>query len=135
VSGELAGWDGWPGLKSVCKVTRETWGRKGPDSYQTEEAYLISSLSADRFPPETFLAINRGHWGIENRVHYVRDVTMGEDASTVCMGSAPQVLAALRNAALTLVRSAGWSNVAAGFRHFGIKVNEALRFVGIIREN
>lgn len=50
----------------------------------------------------------RGHWSIENKVHYVRDVTMGEDASQAHVGNTPQAMAALRNALIGLVRRAGW---------------------------
>ncbi len=62
------------------------------------------------------LTLARGHWGIENRLHYVRDVTLGEDASRVRTGAAPQVLAALRNAVLALLRATGATNIAATLR-------------------
>ena len=62
------------------------------------------------------MTISRGYWGIENRVHWVRDVTFDEDRCQVRTGAAPQVLAALRNLAISLVRRAGHSNVAAALR-------------------
>ena len=67
-------------------------------------------------PPGKLLEYVRGHWGIENRLHYVRDVTLGEDASQVRTGAAPQVMAALRNVVLGLLRSGGETNIAAAIR-------------------
>ncbi|HVM13175.1 MAG TPA: ISAs1 family transposase, partial [Egibacteraceae bacterium] len=57
------------------------------------------------------------HWGIENRLHWVRDVTFDEDRSTVRTGHAPHVMAALRNLAITTLRLAGATNIAAALRH------------------
>ena len=96
-----------------------------------EDAYLISSLDLRRHTPAELLAFNRGHWGVENGLHHVRDVTMGEDACRVRSGSAPQVLAGVRNAVVALLRQAGWTNVAAALRHYGVKVTKALCLVGI----
>lgn len=73
----------------------------------------------------------REHWVIENRRHYVRDVTMGEDGCQMHVGSAPQALAAVRNGVISLVRWDGWQNIAAGLRHYGTSVIDALRFVGV----
>ena len=72
----------------------------------------------------------RGHWTIENRVHYVRDVSIGEDAHQMRTGNAPQALAALRNTLIKLLRRAGWTNLAAALRHFANAPAEALPFIG-----
>ena len=72
----------------------------------------------------------RGHWGIENRVHWVRDVTLVEDRSAVRSGSAPQVMAALRNLVLGLLRLAGQRNIAAALRHYGWHPAAALQLLG-----
>jgi hypothetical protein len=61
--------------------------------------------------------LSRGHWGIENRLHYVRDVTCREDQARTNAGHAPQVLAAIRNTALTVIRRLGFKP-AEGFEHF-----------------
>jgi hypothetical protein len=71
------------------------------------------------------------HWGIEKRLHYVRDVTFGEDACQVRTGAAPQVLAALRNAVIGLLRDAGWSNIAAGLRYNAWRPGAALQLLGL----
>lgn len=130
ISGELADWGEWPGLKTVCMIRREVSNRT-PKSHSTETAYLISSLDYNDHRAEFFLRKNRGHWGIENRLHYVRDVTMGEDACRVRMGSAPQVLAGIRNAVLNLLRLDGWQNIAAALRHHSVKVHKAFKLIGI----
>jgi hypothetical protein len=83
------------------------------------------------YGPEVFLKLNREHWAIENKLHYVRDVTMGEDACRVRSGAAPQVLAGIRNSAIALARRDGWQNIAAALRHYAIKTAEALHLIGI----
>ncbi|MGZ3666559.1 MAG: ISAs1 family transposase, partial [Ktedonobacterales bacterium] len=72
-----------------------------------------------------------GHWAIENRLHYVRDVTCGEDASAIRSGSAPEIMAALRSAHLALLRRAGWSNIAEAHRHYAWSAGKALRLLGL----
>ncbi len=71
----------------------------------------------------------RGHWAIENRVHYVRDVTFGEDASQVRTGNAPRVMATLRNIAIGLTRRAGLSNTAAATRAVSRKTEQLLELL------
>jgi hypothetical protein len=73
----------------------------------------------------------REHWHLENKVHYVRDVTMGEDASRVRSGCAAQILAATRNTVLGLLHLEGWDNIAAALRHYAAKPLKALALVGI----
>jgi hypothetical protein len=80
-----------------------------------EVRYFLSSLPAT-WRPLDLLALTRRHWHIEHRLHYVRDVTLGEDACQVRSGRAPQVLAALRNAALGLLRQHRVPNLAARLR-------------------
>ena len=75
--------------------------------------------------------IERPCWAIENRLHYVRDVTCGEDASTVRSGSAPQVMAALRSAHLALLRRAGWRNSAEAHRSYAWSPGKALHLLGL----
>ena len=75
------------------------------------------------------LAIARGHWRIENRLHWVRDVSPGEDACRVRTGEAPEILAGIRNAALWLMRASGLANIAAALRRHAAKPLEALGLV------
>ena len=76
-----------------------------------EVVYLITSLTAEEAGPARLLALNRAHWGIENRLHYVRDVSMDEDRCRVRVGA--QALAALRNLVIFLIRRSGASIPAA----------------------
>jgi len=95
----------WAGAAQVCRITRERIIR-GKETIETVNA--ITSLSADRANPEQSLALSRAHWGIENCLHFVRDVTCREDQARTHAGNAPQVLAACRNTALTLTRRLGF---------------------------
>ena len=122
----LSGYLDWPGARQVCKLEREVF-RRGETS--TDARYFITSLEGVR--PKALLEIAREHWGIENRLHWVRDVSMGEDGSQVRSGSAPQVMAALRNVVIGLLRQDGVSNVAAAIRHYGWHVEDALSLIGL----
>jgi hypothetical protein len=73
----------------------------------------------------------RGHWGIENKTHWVRDVTYDEDRSQIRTGTGPQVMATLRNAAIGALRLAGVTNIAAANRHHARNPNRPLALLGI----
>ena len=77
------------------------------------------------------LELVRGQWTIENRSHWVRDVTFDEDRSQVRTGNVPQVMAALRNTAIGLLRLAGESNIAAACRRLAAQPEQALTLLGI----
>ena len=82
-----------------------------------EVVYLITSATHTEAPPAVLTSWVQGHWHIENRLHWCRDVTFDEDRSTVRTGRAPHVMASLRNTAITLLRLTGQTNIAAGLRH------------------
>ena len=71
----------------------------------------------------------RGHWGIENCLHWVRDETLGEDRCRVWTGSGPQVLAALRNAAVNLLGTVEAASKAGATRRFAAHPNEAIALI------
>ena len=119
----------WPHLGQVCSIERIRT-RKGGTSRETN--YAITSLSPAKADAQRLQEIWRGHWGIENRSHYVPDVTMKEDASQVRTGSAPEVMAALRNLVIGLLRQAGAANIAAALRHYSWNVSEALALLGLV---
>lgn len=102
MSQEVVAYLAWPGLAQVARVERRRWIR-GRES--VEIAYLITSLPADEAAPEQLLRLIREHWAIENRLHYVRDVTFLEDRCRIRAGARP--IAALRNLAISLIRRAG----------------------------
>lgn len=126
-SAALGGHLDWPGARQACAVERTTT-RRGATTRQTRLA--VTSLGPEVAPGQ-LLARLRAHWAIENRLHWVRDATMGEDACRVRSGAAPQVLAALRNAVLGLLRLAGTTNVAAALRHYAWQPGAALRLLGL----
>jgi predicted transposase YbfD/YdcC len=128
----LNGYLDWPGVAQVCQVERVVKRRGGEPS--REVAYAITSAAMHQADAATLLQWWRGHWGIENRSHYVRDVTMGEDASRVRTGSAPEVLAACRNAAIGWLRLQGVENIAAALRRNAAQVPKLLRTFGILKQ-
>ena len=81
--------------------------------------------------PAQLAAWIRGHWPIENKIHWVRDVTYDEDRSQIRTGTGPQVMAALRNAAIGALRTAGVTNIAAANRHHARDSNRPLALLGI----
>jgi predicted transposase YbfD/YdcC len=112
----------WPGLAQVCRITRRRVVR-GQESVET--VYAITSLTAEQADATRLLALSRDHWSIENRLHYVRDVTCREDKCRTRARAAPQVLAALRNTVLTIIRRSGRKPVE-GFEHFAEHRQDAL---------
>ena len=94
-----------------------------------EVAYRITSLGPEVADAKRLLALDRGHWGIENGLHHVRDVTLGEDACRVRTRNAPQVLAAARNVALVLLRSLGFQSIASATRRIMMHPWEGLRLL------
>ena len=119
---------GWPLAQQVCCVERAVT-RKGVTGKET--AYAITGLNPGQTGAQGLLRLWRGHWGIENRLHYVRDVTMREDASQARSGAAPQVMAALRNPVPGLLRQTGATNIAAALRHYSYKPLETLALLGV----
>jgi predicted transposase YbfD/YdcC len=98
---------------------------------ETEVTYGITSLPRSLAGPAQLEQFWRGHWTIENRLHYVRDETWREDRCQLHSGHAPQTLAALRNAILSLLRYHGWSNIAAASRCYAAQPQRFLRLLGV----
>ncbi len=125
----LAGYLDWPGAAQVMRRTcRRVILRTGEVS--TKTTYGIPSLGRDLALPEHIEAFWRGHWTIENKVHYVRAETMREDRGQTHTGSAPQTLAAWRNGIISLLRYRGWNNIAQALRHYGAAVQRTLQLIG-----
>ena len=120
---DLNGHLDWPGAAQVFELERV---RVLKDETEVEVVYGITSLPRERADAKDLLALVRGHWGIENGSHYVRDETLGEDRCRVRTGSAPQVLAGLRNAAVHLLEDVEAPSKAAATRHFHVRPGEAL---------
>jgi predicted transposase YbfD/YdcC len=97
----------------------------------SETSYYVTSLDADRAGPVRIAGLIRGQWGIENGLHWVRDVTWDEDRSQVRTASAPRALASLRNLAIGALRHAGATNVAKSLRWVARNPERALRLLGL----
>ena len=105
----------FPHAAQVMRVIRTRTNRATGKRSQ-EVIYAITSLDHRQADPGLLAGWLQDHWGIENRVHHVRDVTHGEDASRIRTGTGPQLMAALRNTDLNLARLRGESNIAASQR-------------------
>ena len=102
---------------------------------RVEVVYGVTSLRPERATPGRLLELVRGHWQIENKSHWVRDVTFDEDRSQVRCGNIPQIMAALRNTVIGLLRWAGQTNIAAACRRLAAQPAQALALIGIEFEN
>jgi predicted transposase YbfD/YdcC len=116
----------WAGLACFIQAHR-TVEQQGK---QTEEtAYFISSLPSNT-PTEQFASGIRGHWLIENSLHYVKDVTFKEDASKIRTKQAPQNISLIKNMAINLLRGAGYTNMAQAIRLVGHDIGRLWEIVG-----
>lgn len=114
-------------MKQGFELTRE---RTIAGVTTRETVYGISSLSEERADAGRLLALTRGHWGIENSLHYKRDVTLGEDGSRVRQEGAPQVMAALRNSIVHLLEGTA-DSLAAAVRTMSNCFHKALALLGL----
>jgi predicted transposase YbfD/YdcC len=130
-SNALSDYLDWPG---ASQVMRRSCRRVKMKSGEVEHSitYGITSLPWSKVNAAQIEELWRGHWTIENRVHYVRDVTMGEDACQMRTGNAPQAMATLRNAVLSLLRHKGWKNFADALRYHAANFPQALELVGAV---
>lgn len=126
VSPILKGYSRWPGLERVCRIERT---RLIGEKREREVVYAVTSLTREKADAEKLLKLSRDHWGIENRLHCVRDVTFEEDRCRVRTGSGPQVFAAIRSAIITVLRRLGITNMQAGIEHFAEERTQAVRVI------
>lgn len=120
--------DAWPRVRQFWRLVRRRVDTR--TGVITEEvAFGVSSLPPERADADRLLRLIRGYWAIENRLHYVRDVAMGEDASQVRSGAAPQAVAGLRNLGLALLRRSGADNIAERLRTFAGRPAAAVALV------
>jgi len=97
-----------------------TWGKR------QETSFYVADHTAT---PADFAAAVRGHWAIENRLHYVRDVTLGEDASRIRRN--PGIFSRLRSFALNILRRNNVTNVAAALYENALDFNRILKYQGV----
>jgi predicted transposase YbfD/YdcC len=119
----------FPHAAQAIQVTRRV---RAPGSrWRTVTVYAVTSLTLGTASPAQLAGWLRGHWKIENRLHWVRDVTFSEDASHARTGSLPRVMASLRNLAIGALRLAGHPNLAAALRHTGRDPARPLTILGL----
>lgn len=116
----------FPGAAQVFRIVRYTGGLDGQRTHK-EVVHGITNQTAEQADDPRLAAQVRGHWSIENSIHWVRDVTYREDASRVRTGNAPAVLAAIRNLVTTAFRLAGAVNIAAARRAVTLDPHAAIR--------
>jgi hypothetical protein len=122
----------WPQVAQVCRVERQrvvlrTGGVVAKQS--REVTYYITSRVAAAADARALAAQIRGHWGIENRTHWVRDVIFGEDSCQIRTGVAPEVRAACLNLVTALLRRAGRSDIAAALRTYAGRPVAAVQLI------
>ena len=93
--------------------------------------YGITSLPATVSDAARLADLNRGHWQVENALHYVKDVTLGEDASQTHVGNGADVFTMVRNIAISLIRQSGHRDIAAQLRRYSSCPYDALALLGI----
>ena len=113
--------------QAIQIVRRRRLGRK--KKWSAETCYAVTSLTVTQASPAELAAIIRGHWAIEDRLHWVRDMDFDEDRSQVRTASGPRVMAALRNLAITIFRLAGYASIAAALRYHARRPSRPLRTI------
>ena len=128
---DLANQHRFPFIKQICSVKR-TWTDLHGKNEKGETRYFITSANEKTADAEALLRAILDHWSIENSSHYVRDETFGEDRSRIRSGSAPYVMATLRNLSIGIIRLAGETNIASGVRYFGwSRKADVLKVIGV----
>jgi predicted transposase YbfD/YdcC len=119
----------WPDVQQVVRRETERLVIK-TGKYSREISYGLVSLPSHQAGAALIEQFWRGHWTIENQIHYVRDVTFNEDAGHAAQGNTAHVLATLRNALLMLFRSAKWRLIPDALAHYGASVTRAFTLIG-----
>jgi predicted transposase YbfD/YdcC len=121
---------GFPHAAHAFRIDRRTTLHDS-GQHRTHTALGLTSLTDHRAHPHTIARYVRGHWHIENRLHWVRDVTYREDHSRVRTGTAAHTMASLRNLAISALRQTGHTNIARALRHMARDTTRPLQLLGI----
>lgn len=131
ISSDLVGYLKFPHVGTTFRVDRHVTKLDETPMY-TETVYGITSLVArSERGAERLLALVRGHWKIENALHWVRDVVFDEDRSQVRTGNGPRMMATLRNLAISMLRLAGATSIAKALRWCSRNVRACCRLIGL----
>ena len=113
----------WIGIKSLIKVER--YGTRKGKKYHEIVCYISSLICTAK----EFAVGIRGHWGIENCLHWVKDVVFKEDSSTIRLGNAPANLSLIRSIALNILRRNGYTSMTIAQRFISHDIDKLLRLV------
>jgi predicted transposase YbfD/YdcC len=116
----------FPHAAQAIQIVRR---RKAKGKWSTETCYAVTSLTVTQASHTQLAAIIRGHWGIEDRLHWVRDMDFDEDRSQIRTASGPRVMASLRNLAITILRLAGATSIAAALRYHARRSSRPLQTI------
>jgi predicted transposase YbfD/YdcC len=120
----------WPGVGQVLQRTCVRITQK-TQKKSREVSYAVTSATHEQASAQQIAMLWRGHWSIENKSHYVRDETLGEDRGQIHVGHAPHALAALRNGLLTALRQQGWTSIADALRAYEAPSTQAFTLLGL----
>ncbi len=120
----------FPHAEQVFTIERKT---KLLSKGQSREEVVcgVTSLTSEKADAARLLELNRGHWQIENRVHYVRDVTFDEDRSQVRNRSGAHMMASIRNLVISIFRLLGFRYIPDAIRYFAMRIEKAFNLIGI----
>jgi predicted transposase YbfD/YdcC len=127
-STELNDYLDWPGVAQVLVIERVWWER---GARHAAVRYAITSLPPAVADAARLLVLVRDHWQIENGLHYVKDVTLGEDRSLIHKGNGPSIMAILRDTVVSVLHRAGWRTIAARLRYYSGHPKEVLALLGV----
>jgi predicted transposase YbfD/YdcC len=118
----------WPGLQQVFQIERRSLTTATGELY-TDISYGATSLTAAKASPAHLLKLNRQHWGIENGLHYRRDVTLREDAGRTRTTAFGHLMATLNNLVIGLTIGREWTNLAKARRYYDAHPDQALQLL------
>ena len=127
---EIVGKTDFPHVAQVVRVER-TVKKVKTGEVSHDISFYITSLPPQEADDSKLGGLIRGHWGIENKLHWIRDVICGEDDSKIGKGSGPRVLASLINLAISLFRLAKKKCMSKEFRRCGLYTEVALSYIGL----
>jgi predicted transposase YbfD/YdcC len=116
----------FPHAAQAIRIVRR---RKVKGNWSAETCYAVTSLTVTQASYAQLAAIIRGHWGIEDRLHWVRDLDFDEDRSQVRTASGPRVMASLRNLVITILRITGTASIAAALRYHARQPSRPLQTI------
>jgi predicted transposase YbfD/YdcC len=118
----------WPHVAQVFRLERTVWHNRYKGK-TCEIVYGLTDLSPQQANPARLLTLIRDYWGIENGLHYRRDVTLREDATRLTVSQAGHNMAILNNLVLGLCLHHNLNNLAQARRHFSAQPNQALKLI------